>query len=90
MLQLIARQQELSKIKVDCLVNGKSLYEHTALETVQKSGSPFIGKELTVISKKIGDMTEESLSQYRLYEEGMVQLGIHILTAGQIAIGYYK
>ena len=30
------------------------------------------------------------MTQYKLYEESLVQLGIHILTAGQIAIGYYR
>ena len=39
---------------------------------------------------RTGDKFEESVTMYRLYEENQVELGIHILTAAQLAIGYYK
>ena len=39
---------------------------------------------------KSGERFDLTMTQYKLYEESLVQLGIHILTAGQIAIGYYR
>ena len=70
------------------------------LEQVVKASSSFIGKEFELAdhhhhsaggkSVKSGERFDASMIQYRLYEESLVQLGIHILTAGQIAIGYYR
>jgi hypothetical protein len=89
MLQLIARQQELGKIRLDCLTSGKSPFDHGVLETIVKSSSSFIAKEYEVVDStqpgktiKSGDRFDESMSHFRLYEESLVQLGIHILTAG--------
>ena len=97
MLQLIGRQQELSKLKLDCLANGRQLYDPAVLETIVKASSSFLGKEYEMVDPsqpgrtiKSGDRFDESMTQYKLYEESLVQLGIHILTAGQLATGYYR
>lgn len=84
-------------MKLDCLANGKSLYDHSVLESIIKTSNSFIGREYEVNdpqqpgrSLRNGELFEDALATYKLYEESQVQLGIQILTAGQIAIGYYR
>ena len=98
MLMLIARQQELDRIKLDCLASNSTIYDNKVLDCVSKSSSPFLGKDWDVRDVqsggkvlKYGDANyDELLTQYRLYEENQAQLGSSILSAGQVAIGYYK
>ena len=89
MLQLIARQQELGKLKLECLANDKSLYSHDVLERIVKTNNSFIGREIEVKESvgggkilRTGEQFEDAIAQFKLYEESLVDLGIHILTAG--------
>ena len=77
-------------MKLDCLAQGRQLYNPAVLETVIKASSSFLGKEFEVVDPtsasgkniKSGDKFDQTMTQYKLYEEAKVQLGIHILTAG--------
>jgi len=70
----------------------------SVLEAVKESASPFIGKDFEVSDPqqngkalRLGDKGyDEQISQFKLYQESQVQLGTHIMNAGQIAIGYFK
>jgi hypothetical protein len=44
MLQLIARKQELQRIRTDKMIEGKELIDHQMLESVNASHSLYIGK----------------------------------------------
>jgi len=57
-------------------LNGKQLYDHAVLETVVKANSSYLGKEFEVADPASSGKTvrsgapyEQSMTQYKLYEE---------------------
>ena len=45
MLQLIARQQELDRIKLDCLATNTLVYDLKVLDCISNCASSYLGKD---------------------------------------------
>jgi hypothetical protein len=94
MLQLIARKQEISKIK-----RQEEPYDPELIKSLSASQSNFVGKEMSFcdVNDPLGAKKNFSTAQFtdviqafKIQMEAEVNLSDHIVTCAHKAIGYYK